>query len=136
MVAALTFDPSVADDLSPLFESALIPQIATPSSLTPETGRQKRRTSRSSMEVRQEHPEVKVIADVLQRYGLNQESSKRLNNNLQKHKQNNMPSYTYMHTLISYTYIHLLTYYLFYDGNHRVILGSFVKLEARSPIAP
>ncbi|GFT83546.1 metabotropic glutamate receptor 7, partial [Nephila pilipes] len=64
MVAALTFDPSVADDLSPLFESALIPQIATPSGLTTTTPDRLKRSSRSVEEPR-EKPEVKVIVDVL-----------------------------------------------------------------------
>ncbi|XP_055937275.1 uncharacterized protein LOC129966746 [Argiope bruennichi] len=67
MVAALTFDPSVADDLSPLFESALIPQIATPSGLATTTTPDRLKRSSRSIEQPQERPEIKVIVDVLKR---------------------------------------------------------------------
>ncbi|GIY12891.1 metabotropic glutamate receptor 7 [Caerostris extrusa] len=66
MVAALTFDPAVADDLSPLFESALIPQIATPPGLVATSPDHLKRTSRS-VEQPQERPQVKVIVDLLKR---------------------------------------------------------------------
>ncbi|XP_054707682.1 uncharacterized protein LOC129217407 [Uloborus diversus] len=67
MVAALTFDPLVADDLSPLFESVLIPQIATPTGVTTstETGRQRRRISRSPKESWIKNVEAKVIISLL-----------------------------------------------------------------------
>ncbi|KAG8177582.1 hypothetical protein JTE90_028303 [Oedothorax gibbosus] len=67
MVAALTLDPSVADDLSPLFESALIPQISAPPGLAP-TVVQQRRKRTSSVDTREEHVEVKVVVDILERF--------------------------------------------------------------------
>lgn len=66
MVAALTYDPQVADDLSPLFESVLIPQIATPTGLVPMVPSRQRRSPGSTEEI-PVNMEIKVVADVLQR---------------------------------------------------------------------
>lgn len=65
-MAALTLDPSVADDLSPLFESALIPQISAPQGLAPSVVLQRRKRT-SSVDIREEHMEVKVVVEILER---------------------------------------------------------------------
>lgn len=67
MVAALTYDPTVADDLSPLFESVLIPQIATPTGLVPMAPSRQRRSPGSTNEI-PINMEVKAVADTLLRY--------------------------------------------------------------------
>lgn len=66
MVAALTYDPQVADDLSPLFESVLIPQIATPTGLVPMVPSRQRRSPTSVDEI-PVNLEIKAVADTLKR---------------------------------------------------------------------
>ncbi|KFM80728.1 Metabotropic glutamate receptor 6, partial [Stegodyphus mimosarum] len=66
MVAALTYDPVVADDLSPLFESVLIPQISTPTGLVPAAAERKKRSSPE--EGKQINIEVQVVVDLLKRF--------------------------------------------------------------------
>nr|XP_042904453.1 uncharacterized protein LOC107446482 isoform X2 [Parasteatoda tepidariorum] len=68
MIAAVTYDPQVADDLSPLFESALIPQISTPAAtLTDSPEWQRRRNPRSASDSNL-NPEVRVLVDVLKKF--------------------------------------------------------------------